>query len=85
MINEDVKNNSSQKTTFIRGTRVAVKTYGGKVVERLVWDYAAGVCFVCTDDIYAALQDGNEAPTPTGFPIEDVVLLGDSGFCATAT
>ena len=63
----------SVKKTEIRGTKVKVRVFGGKIVDRVIWEKVGSVVFLCTDRSYRWLLDGEEGPQPVGFP-EDAIV-----------
>ena len=56
-----------------QGTRVIVRAYGGKKLERIVWeDVGAGVLLTTEGEFERAKAEGRE-PIVVGFPREDVL------------
>lgn len=56
----------------MRGELVIVRTFGGKPVERRVWDVGEAVVYVTNDEEFEKLVAGKPALQPIGFPKEDV-------------
>jgi hypothetical protein len=55
-----------------RGATVLVKTSNRGEVERVVWEDAGGTVYLCSPRQFDALNNGINAPTPIGFPRDDV-------------
>ncbi len=51
---------------------VIVRTFGGKPVERRVWDVGESVVYVTNEEEFNKLVAGKPALEPIGFPKEDV-------------
>ena len=56
----------------LRGELVIVRTFGGKPVERRVWDVGEAVVYVTNEEEFQKLVAGKPALDPIGFPKEDV-------------
>jgi hypothetical protein len=64
---------------FERGKRVLVKAYGGKQLDRIVWEDVGKGLLVTTEREYQqAIRDGTE-PILVGFPKDDVIQLLNGG------
>ena len=63
---------SARNTEISRGTVVEVDLAGGGLAERLVWEVADGLVFVCNQKTFDRLERGDDAAMPIGFPTSDV-------------
>ena len=68
--------------TSNRGKWAKVLCYGGKIVERIIWEETDDAVFVCTQEKYKKLLGDNENecahPPYIGFPKRDVTLMKDT-------
>jgi len=58
-----------------RGKSVKVAAYGGKIIDRLVWEESADFVYLCTQRCYNQLSAGDESIRAVGFPRSDVTGL----------
>ena len=58
-----------------RGKAVNAVTYGGQVIERIVWDEADDLVYLCSQRCYYQLCDGDMSIRPVGFPRASVMGL----------
>lgn len=58
-----------------RGKAVKVVAYGGKVIDRLVWEEEEDLVYLCTQRCYDQLSTGNTSIRAVGFPRADVIGL----------
>jgi|DEB0MinimDraft_12_1074336.scaffolds.fasta_scaffold01855_12 hypothetical protein len=65
---------SVQNTEISKGAVVRVRSYGGEILERRVWEVTGDAVFVCAEHVWEALASGIDAAPPVGFPIADVEL-----------
>lgn len=56
-----------------RGKAVKARAYGGREIERLVWEETADVVYLCTKRCFDQLSAGDGSIRPVGFPREDIV------------
>ena len=54
------------------GHRVKVRCADGRLHNNVVWRVVNGLAYLCSDRQYEALREGQWAPPPIGFPLEDV-------------
>lgn len=66
---------SVQNTNIERGDQVEVKLAGGDLAERIVWQVAGNLVYVCNEKTYERLSRGELAAQPIGFPLVDVRAL----------
>ena len=59
--------------TESRGKKVKVRVFGGKIVDRVIWEKVGSVVFLCSERSYQWLLDGEDCPQPVGFP-EDAIV-----------
>jgi hypothetical protein len=65
----------SPRDMIKRGERVLIKAYGGKELERIVWeDVGKGLLLTTEREYRQAVQDGTE-PISVGFPKDDVIQI----------
>ncbi len=56
-----------------RGEKVSVRLFGGKIVDRIVWEKCGSIIFLCSERCYKWLLAGEDCPLPVGFPESAVV------------
>ena len=56
----------------MRGDTVIVKSFGDKPLIRKVWDVSKDVVFICNDENFETLIEGNKGLLPVGFHKDDV-------------
>lgn len=64
-----------QNTIIARGCPVEVALAGGELAERIVWQVAGNLVYVCSEKTYERLSRGELAAQPIGFPLDDVRAL----------
>lgn len=57
-----------------KGQKVAVNTASGRVVRK-VWEDLGWAIEICSEEQFAALESGQQAPQPIGFKRKDVEAL----------
>jgi len=55
-----------------RGKSVSVVAFGGKILDRLVWEESEDFVYLCTQRCYDQLSAGDTSIRAVGFPREDV-------------
>ena len=56
----------------MQGDKVIVRAYGDRPLVRRVWEVSSGAVFICSEENYKALVNGQEGLEPVGFPKEYV-------------
>lgn len=56
-----------------RGKVVKARAHGGREIERVVWEEAKDVVYLCTKRCFDRLTAGDHSTRPVGFPREDVI------------
>jgi hypothetical protein len=63
----------SARNTEKRGDKVRVRVFGGKIIERIVWDAEESVLYLCSPRSFEALIADDATYQPIGFPRDSVV------------
>lgn len=61
----------------MRGEKVIVRVFGNKPVTGRVWEVFNGGAYVCSEDHFQQLLEGNGVLPQIGFPLEDIFEYQD--------
>ncbi|MEE9494380.1 MAG: hypothetical protein V3W04_13510 [Gammaproteobacteria bacterium] len=62
----------------LRGTKVIVRDFLDRPFVRVLWAIGDKCIYICSDDQFADLLDGDTSAPAIGFPKKDVFIWDDS-------